>query len=91
MHYWCIKVSESYNDLTKHPRKVTAMTQHQMINIGIGNAPDTPLKYVAEYWLPNDNLICPRKAKLFATSEENAEDIIHASYPKAIIDSLRIL
>jgi hypothetical protein len=73
-----------------HPQPVP-MTQHQMVNIGIGNQPDAPLKYVAELWLPDMNLICTRKAKLYATSEEHAEKIIHASYPKAIIDSLRIL
>lgn len=72
-------------------RRVTAMTQHQMVNIGIGNMPDAPLKYVAELWFPDQNLICTRKAKLFATSEEHAETIIHSTYPKATIESLRIL
>jgi hypothetical protein len=67
------------------------MTQHQMVNIGIGNEPDAPLKYVAELWFPNTNLICTRKAKLFASSEAHAETIIHTTYPKATIESLRIL
>jgi hypothetical protein len=67
------------------------MTQHQMVNIGIGNQPDAPLKYVAELWFPDQSLICTRKAKLFATSEEHAETILHQTYPKATIESLRVL
>jgi hypothetical protein len=62
-----------------------------MVNIGIGNQPDAPLKYVAELWFPDDNLICTRKAKLFATSETHAETIIQSTYPKATIESLRFL
>jgi hypothetical protein len=73
-----------------HPQPIL-LTQHNMVNIGLGNSPDAPLKYVAELWFPDQNHLCPTKAKLYATSEQNAEEIILATYPKAVIDSLRIL
>ena len=56
-----------------------ALTQHQMVNIGIGNEPDSPLKYAV---LLNDpNIIMPLKTKVYATSHGEALCIVADVYP----------
>lgn len=76
-------------------------TQHQMRNIGNGNDPDAPLRYVAELkgkaesrtnTIGHDiDLICGLKAKLDATSEQEARDILEAAWPYFNIESLELL
>ena len=76
-------------------------TQHQMRNIGNGNDPDAPLRYVAQLkgkaeihtnTIGHDiDLICGLKAKLDATSEQEARDILEAAWPYFNIESLELL
>ena len=47
------------------------LTQHQMVNVGIGNEPDAPLKYAVE--IKHPSIICSLRSTLFATSQAEAE------------------
>jgi hypothetical protein len=75
------------------------MNEHQMRNVGIGNKPDAPLKYVAELRFPKSetcpghhmDLICTSKATFFATSTLDANELLYTAYPLATIESLRVL
>jgi hypothetical protein len=62
-------------------RENEMLTQHQMVNIGIGNEPDTPLKYAVIVKHPE--LIGPLKTTLYAVSEGAAAASVSALYPHA--------
>lgn len=67
-----------------------APTQHQMVNIGNGNDPNAPLRYVARVRFENE--IGTREVRTDATSQIEAEEIISNGIPKsAAIHELRIL